>query len=646
MSLTQVTTGGVDENINIDSNTLKVDGTNNRVGINTASPDYALHAVGTIAARDSGTNTDIRLIPGSQQGSYSINANTAQHIFVSGANERMRIDSSGRVGIATAAPQGKLHVKTSSSNGYPTAWGDGQLVVSTGETSTSLGIALSVNNSDNSGSLTCLSPNTSWRELNYRASIHKFFRTDTDESARIDSSGRLLIGTSAAIASGTEKVQIKGDSLSLYNATSSVAGAGQSINFRTDGGATGAMKASISGENDGSYSYSGRLVFKTSTTSNDTQVERMRIDSSGHVDIDSGIIGVATTDNFTLNGKTQPHYGFNLIGSSSSPTGMSGYYGIAFATNGTEQVRITNIGRLLIGSSSGDGKLTVRQSQNTTTTGTFTNPHVKLLCGGTTNDNGFTGIAYPVSTVANYGWTVGAQRISSSGTDGSFVFRHHNNSATGSERFRILAHGSLRASTARTDSDYAENTSDYWHVFHHHVNGQVAAIIEHSGNTTPGGLVIDFSDAAPDNNSAYFLKCLDSSANRMFIYSDGDIDNHDNSYGAISDQKLKQDIVDAGPQWDDIKNLRVRNFKFKSDVAAYGDEAKTLIGVVAQETELVSPGLVKESPDLDDDGNDLGTTTKSVRYSVLYMKAIKALQEAMDRIETLETKVAALEAAG
>ena len=38
-------------------------------------------------------------------------------------------------------------------------------------------------------------------------------------------------------------------------------------------------------------------------------------------------------------------------------------------------------------------------------------------------------------------------------------------------------------------------------------------------------------------------------------------------------------------------------------------------------------------------------TTKSVKYSVLYMKAVKALQEAMARIETLETKVAALESA-
>lgn len=38
-----------------------------------------------------------------------------------------------------------------------------------------------------------------------------------------------------------------------------------------------------------------------------------------------------------------------------------------------------------------------------------------------------------------------------------------------------------------------------------------------------------------------------------------------------------------------------------------------------------------------------GETVKSVKYSILYMKAIKALQEAMERIEELETKVEALE---
>jgi hypothetical protein len=125
------------------------------------------------------------------------------------------------------------------------------------------------------------------------------------------------------------------------------------------------------------------------------------------------------------------------------------------------------------------------------------------------------------------------------------------------------------------------------------------------------------------------------------VKGDGDLQNTNNSYGAISDSKLKENIVDAGSQWDDIKDVRVRNYNFKSSTG-YGTH--TQIGVIAQEIETVSPGLVKESNDEDADGNSLGTTTKTVSYSVLYMKAIKALQEAMDRIETLEAKVAALEA--
>ena len=42
------------------------------------------------------------------------------------------------------------------------------------------------------------------------------------------------------------------------------------------------------------------------------------------------------------------------------------------------------------------------------------------------------------------------------------------------------------------------------------------------------------------------------------------------------------------------------------------------------------------------DIKEIKTQIKSVGYSVLYMKAIKALQEAMTRIETLEAEVTAL----
>jgi hypothetical protein len=152
-----------------------------------------------------------------------------------------------------------------------------------------------------------------------------------------------------------------------------------------------------------------------------------------------------------------------------------------------------------------------------------------------------------------------------------------------------------------------------------------------SNNSTPNGISIDFSAASPDNNTQYFLYCEDSTTARVILYSDGDGQNHDNSWGGISDERLKQDIVDANSQWDDIKNLRVRKYRFKSDVENGKEHAQ--IGLIAQEVMPVSPGLVIGSED----------TQYGVQYSILYMKAVKALQEAMARIEQLEAKFAALE---
>ena len=72
-----------------------------------------------------------------------------------------------------------------------------------------------------------------------------------------------------------------------------------------------------------------------------------------------------------------------------------------------------------------------------------------------------------------------------------------------------------------------------------------------------------------------------------------------------------------------------------------------MLGVVAQEVESISAGLIDTENDVTiDEESGVGSvtgTTKYVKYSILYMKAVKALQEAMTRIETLEAKVATLE---
>ena len=198
------------------------------------------------------------------------------------------------------------------------------------------------------------------------------------------------------------------------------------------------------------------------------------------------------------------------------------------------------------------------------------------------------------------------------------------------------------------------------------VDGRVGGFIN-SHSSTPLGLAIEFSGSSPDDNTQYFFRMLDSTTNRCYIYSDGDLQNHDNAYGAISDRKLKQDITPARSQWDDVKRLAgmAVNFRFITDVEAKGDDAKVLLGLIAQDAEEVSPGLVRDNPDmeegplleedgtprLDEDGNPVigqrptGETTKGLVFSVLYMKAVVALGEAMGRVEVLENRVEVLEAA-
>ena len=133
------------------------------------------------------------------------------------------------------------------------------------------------------------------------------------------------------------------------------------------------------------------------------------------------------------------------------------------------------------------------------------------------------------------------------------------------------------------------------------------------------------------------------------VAANGNVQNTNGSYTTISDAKLKENIVDAGSQWDDFKVIRICNWNYKAET---GHQTHRQIGPIANELEAVCPGLVFETPDRDEDGNETGEVTKGVNQSVLYMKAVKALQEAMERIETLEVsnadmlaRVTALEAA-
>ena len=216
-----------------------------------------------------------------------------------------------------------------------------------------------------------------------------------------------------------------------------------------------------------------------------------------------------------------------------------------------------------------------------------------------TNANAENGVHLSMWHDRNF-YITNQEAADANGNGGEFRF----NTAAKSRCFVIKANGNLLVGT--------EQTSLTSEIFGHILFND--GTVEHSRD----------ADGTDATFQAY------GNEGRLRIMGDGDAENTNNSYGSISDETLKQDIVDAASQWNDIKNLKVRKFRFKDNPTG-----ALQIGVVAQEIETVSAGLVKE----DSEG------IKSVKYSILYMKAVKCLQEAMTKIETLETKVAALEAA-
>jgi len=181
-------------------------------------------------------------------------------------------------------------------------------------------------------------------------------------------------------------------------------------------------------------------------------------------------------------------------------------------------------------------------------------------------------------------------------------------------------------------------TTDSGKVYSKNANN-TDTLVAHSTSTTYQQTLLLLLAARNTTNTTFYAIAyynLGASAYKFIVADSGNVTNANNSYGGISDIKLKENITDATPKLADLMKVKVRQYNFKSE------PSNKQLGVVAQELEQVFPGMIDESPDKDAEGNDLGTTTKSVKYSVFVPMLIKAIQEQQAIITQLQADVAAL----
>jgi len=100
---------------------------------------------------------------------------------------------------------------------------------------------------------------------------------------------------------------------------------------------------------------------------------------------------------------------------------------------------------------------------------------------------------------------------------------------------------------------------------------------------------------------------------RFIVRGNGNVENVNNSYGAISDVRHKKDIVNAPSMLERIMAVKVRSYHLEHD----NDDAPMRVGVVSQEMEELFPELVYED----------GEGKKYFEYSNLWPRMLKAFQE-------------------
>jgi hypothetical protein len=448
--------------------------------------------------------------------------------FYTGGSERMRLDTSGNVGIGTSSPGLPLDVYNATSS----------LIRAQGDSTVQI---VAARNS-----------------------------TDTTAASLVLRKFRGTVASPSAAASGDTT---------------------GSLTFQGFGGTNNRATAQIISTLDTYVSdtnISGSLAFNTNAGSTGT-TERMRINSSGNVGIGTSapdyLLTLQTTDaaiSMKDSGGTTRAY-IGVAGAfGSAPTGAlrlrSDQGGLVYGFAGTEQLRIDTSGNVGIGTSSPSGRLHVRQDQNGTTRYILQN---RNAAGTPITEIDFITGAYDLSD-NRYAF------IQSAGGANQYLAFGTGEGASPSERMRIDSSGNVGIGVTPSGSYKLEVATGAVSFTSSGATGTLVLSDTSSGNgcnikltgngaTTPSKYMRVAAGTFGIINNAY-------SSAILTLSDSGDLAVTGN-VTAYSDARLKKNVSTIDNALALVEKMRGVRYERIED-------GKASVGVIAQEMQEVVPEVV------------------------------------------------------
>tara|TARA_R100001086_G_scaffold236452_1_gene159893 strand:+ start:603 stop:1787 length:1185 start_codon:yes stop_codon:yes gene_type:complete len=258
----------VDGDLTVDTDTLKADSANNRVGVGTASPVAPLHVKAA---------TDVHVgIDDSSSDALIFAANDASATAVvplkfqansfkfNGSSEFVRIADDGKVGIGTSSPSHTLNVAGTGARIYLTGANEDIDMDSSANGQLSL---------DGNGYAGAIALNASGMRLYHNSSsLPLIFGTNETERMRIDGNGNILFGVTATGNNGAFFSPASNDRTALFLGTSTTSSSTLQV-FRNSNGTVGAISVSGSAT---AYATSSDYRLKENVTSITDGITRVK----------------------------------------------------------------------------------------------------------------------------------------------------------------------------------------------------------------------------------------------------------------------------------------------------------------------------------------------------------------------------------